>query len=43
LRLLPRRLSEFPNFGHFLLLDGLLQNRLTWPGVPFLQVHDLLR
>jgi hypothetical protein len=27
----------------WLLLSGLSQNRLTWPGVAFLLVHDLLR
>jgi hypothetical protein len=36
----PLRAMEF---GQKVLLSGLLQNRLTWPGVPFLQVHDLLR
>jgi hypothetical protein len=29
--------------GDLLLLSGLSQNRLTWPGVAFLLVHDLLR
>ena len=30
-------------FGHFTLFPGLLQNRLTWPGVAFLHVYDHLR
>ena len=36
-------LSRLPEVGQNPLLRGLLQNWLSWPGVPFLLVHDLLR